>query len=228
MFELGSWKFCNAWVYIKITLGQASISTEREREKYHIASLSDSPKMESIVRICPAGIIVPLTISSSGRRRNHSSLGSNPGAPFAHREGHGFGSTRRVSGSGQAGTGRGSAVFQSLIGLLFYKNFPEAMVCHVCMGEKIGLMPTGHPRTFELPDAPQLREAVLNKRGSSTAVTLLWMQLTSLTLSEEEPSWYFSILQQTPKLVHCNLDVWIADDEIIDQTGPDIRLPCLE
>jgi hypothetical protein len=82
--------------------------------------------------------------------------------------------------------------------------------------------------TFELPDAPQLREAVLNKRGSSTAVTLLWMQLTSLTLSEVEPSWYFSILQQTPKLVHCNLDVWIADDEIIDQTGPDIRLPCLE
>ncbi|KAF7343907.1 F-box domain-containing protein [Mycena venus] len=75
-------------------------------------------------------------------------------------------------------------------------------------------------------EVPLLRSVVINTLALS-AVILPWVQLTSLTLYSFKSSECIPILQQTPNLIHCSLHLW-SDLDIIDHSGPDISLPCLE
>ncbi|KAJ7817830.1 hypothetical protein B0H13DRAFT_2683031 [Mycena leptocephala] len=74
-------------------------------------------------------------------------------------------------------------------------------------------------------EVPLLRTAVLNN-DAALSVVLPWAQLTSLTLLRVYPCECVPVLQKTPNLVRCELEVWFDSDN--DQPGPDITLPCLE
>ncbi|KAJ7659353.1 hypothetical protein DFH06DRAFT_1195559 [Mycena polygramma] len=82
---------------------------------------------------------------------------------------------------------------------------------------------TGPYSMITISEMPMLRSVVLHYFGA-TNVILPWTQLTSLTLIEIFPSEWVPILQQTPNLVHCKLEV------IENSPGlqPDIQLLFLE
>ncbi|KAJ7935142.1 hypothetical protein B0H13DRAFT_2472959 [Mycena leptocephala] len=79
------------------------------------------------------------------------------------------------------------------------------------------------PCVWTFPDMPLLRTVVLDDVAAANVV-LPWAQLTSLTLRYVYPEECAPILQRSSNLVHCDLEVWISDDE----SQPDITLPCLE
>ncbi|KAJ6589194.1 hypothetical protein B0H19DRAFT_232880 [Mycena capillaripes] len=76
---------------------------------------------------------------------------------------------------------------------------------------------------FTLHHAPLLRTVSLNV-GGVHKIVLPWAQLTSLQLCFIYPSEYVPILQQTPNLVDCKLDIFFGGES--DQ--PDITLPCVK
>ncbi|KAJ6483086.1 hypothetical protein C8R45DRAFT_298070 [Mycena sanguinolenta] len=81
---------------------------------------------------------------------------------------------------------------------------------------------TGFDVSFELRDAPQLRQVVLS--GSSLDVALPWQQLTYLNMGLVSQAQCASILQQATNLIH--FDVFL--DRPSDETSPHITLPSLE
>ncbi|KAJ7684234.1 hypothetical protein DFH06DRAFT_1155082 [Mycena polygramma] len=74
------------------------------------------------------------------------------------------------------------------------------------------------------PHAPLLRSVVCDDNTAANII-LPWDQLTSLTLHSVFPSECTPILQQTPNLVYCKLDLIHEDDDLHE---PDIRFPRLE
>ncbi|KAK7055833.1 hypothetical protein R3P38DRAFT_3170493 [Favolaschia claudopus] len=81
----------------------------------------------------------------------------------------------------------------------------------------------GSQTSLVLGPAPLLRSAVL--AGFAPAFVILpWSQLTSLGLLRAFPEECIPILQCTPNLVHCELDIVINDDFIPEE----IQLPHLE
>ncbi|KAJ7661925.1 hypothetical protein DFH06DRAFT_1191043 [Mycena polygramma] len=78
--------------------------------------------------------------------------------------------------------------------------------------------------TSHFHDAPLLRSADLTEFTAGN-VTLPWGRLTSLTLQLLYPADAVAVLQQTSRLVHCELRLWC--DGTVD-AQPDVTLPCLE
>ncbi|KAJ7044683.1 hypothetical protein C8F04DRAFT_1069180 [Mycena alexandri] len=74
-------------------------------------------------------------------------------------------------------------------------------------------------------EAPLLRSVVLDDY-TALMVILPWVQLTSLTLTCIYPHECIPILQQTPNLAYCKLD--LCDLPSLPTTWPDVTLPCLE
>ncbi|KAJ6560156.1 hypothetical protein B0H19DRAFT_109592 [Mycena capillaripes] len=66
------------------------------------------------------------------------------------------------------------------------------------------------PSDVVIPEAPLLRTVILSSLDASN-VTLPWAGLTSLTLTRLAPGRCAPILQQTPNLVHCELNLYHFD-----------------
>ncbi|KAJ6562482.1 hypothetical protein B0H19DRAFT_98435 [Mycena capillaripes] len=104
-------------------------------------------------------------------------------------------------------------------------NGPMPLLRHLDLFLGVGGPDDGHsPRACNTAfcEAPLLRIAFLHT--SALHFTLPWAQLTSLTLNMVYPDEWYSILQQTSRLVHCNLNF----DIVYAHPIPDIALPCLE
>ncbi|KAJ7932349.1 hypothetical protein B0H13DRAFT_2650814 [Mycena leptocephala] len=84
---------------------------------------------------------------------------------------------------------------------------------------------TDATEVFAFRDVPLLRSVILDAVAVPSMI-LPWAQLTSLTLLRVYPCECVPVLQKTPNLVRCVLEVCFDIDN--DQPGPDIPLPCLE
>ncbi|KAJ7887371.1 hypothetical protein B0H13DRAFT_2534242 [Mycena leptocephala] len=80
------------------------------------------------------------------------------------------------------------------------------------------------PVVFVLHEVPLLRIATLNDLAAANVV-LPWAQLTSLVLHKVYPHECVPVLQRTPNLVHCELELY---HEFPHHQLADITFPCLE
>ncbi|KAF7352462.1 F-box domain-containing protein [Mycena venus] len=85
------------------------------------------------------------------------------------------------------------------------------------------------PTVLAFHDVPLLRTVILDHYACAS-VTLPWVQLTSLVLTDVGPSQCSPILQQTTNLVHCELEIGVEDDDLDVAYLPDrdITLPYLD
>ncbi|KAJ6577818.1 hypothetical protein B0H19DRAFT_1121453 [Mycena capillaripes] len=74
------------------------------------------------------------------------------------------------------------------------------------------------------PDAPLLRTVILNDIAA-LKVELPWAQLTALTLKRVFTHECVPILQRTPYLVHCELNLYLDRFNIV---SAELELPCLQ